>query len=314
MFINRVFWFVLLLLWMAGSTWWHVCKIKFLCGNDGPVTSGLTRAGLTITDGDKFAMTLPTGFDFARSGAEPNMSRFEASLDSLALYIQNNPGRALTITGYYGADETNNTSFENLGLGRAETMKQLLVQKGVPATSLLTKAELLPSPVYNTKGDSLYGGLGFAFGAVIVPADTTKLATTDTTSTLSVSASVEEKLADKQVFESVFKPIDLYFPTGKSDYIHTDDTERFFAEAAKYLPEHKDKKLLLTGYTDDQGSEATNLTLSRKRAEAVRKQLEKSGIVQAQITVRAKGEADPKAPNDTEEGRKANRRVTVVVE
>ncbi len=317
MFINRIFWFVLLLVWMAGSTWWHVCKIKFLCGDDAPsvVVGGLSRSARTIADGDRFRMTVPGGFDFARSGADPNMSRFETSLDSLALYLQNNPGRALTITGYYGADETNNTSFENLGLGRAETMKQLLVQKGVPAASLQTKAELLGKPMYSANRDSLYGGLGLSFGAEFAAPAANTLATADTTTVISTtSVTTEQQLAEKQTFESVFKPIDLYFPTGKSDYIHTDDTDRFFAEAAKYLPEHKDKKLLLTGYTDNEGSDVSNLNLSRKRAAAVGKQLEKAGISSAQVTVKAKGEADPKASNDTEAGRKANRRVTVVVE
>lgn len=317
MFANRIFWFVLLLVWMAGSTWWHVCKIKLLCGDDAPsgLTGGLLGTTPTIADGDQFRLTLPGGFDFARSGAEPNMSQFETSLDSLAIYLQNNPGRALTITGYYGADETNNTSFENLGLGRAETMKQLLVQKGVQPASLLTKADLLGKPTYNTNRDSLYGGLGFSFGAEFASPAATSLATTDTTAvTSTTTTTTEQQLAEKQTFESVFKPIDLYFPAGKSDYIHTDDTDRFFAEAAKYLPDHKDKKLLLTGYTDNKGSETANLNLSRKRAAAVRKQLEKVGIVAAQVTVKAKGEADPKASNDTEDGRKANRRVTVVVE
>ena len=317
MFVNRIFWFVLLLIWMAGSTWWHVCKIKFLCGDDAPagMMAGLTRSGLTIADGSAFGLTLPGGFDFARSGADPNISRVDTSLDSLALYLQNNPGRALTITGYYGADETNNTSFENLGLGRAETLKQLLVQKGVSVASLLTKAELLGKPTYNARGDSLKGGLGFSFGAEFAAPAASSLATADTTTVISTTTvTTEQQLADKQTFESVFKPIDLYFPTGKSDYIHTDDTDRFFAEAAKYLPEHKDKKLLLTGYTDNEGSDASNLALSRKRAAAVQKQLEKTGITPAQVEVKAKGEADPKASNDTEDGRKANRRVTVVVE
>ena len=41
--------------------------------------------------------------------------------------------------------------------------------------------------------------------------------------------------------------------------------------------------------------------------------LAKTGINDAQITAEAKGETEPKADNATAEGRKANRRVTVVV-
>jgi OmpA-OmpF porin, OOP family len=46
----------------------------------------------------------------------------------------------------------------------------------------------------------------------------------------------------------------------------------------------------------------------------VKVRLRESGIDQGQIAVAAKGETDPKASNATRAGRKANRRVTVVVE
>ena len=57
-----------------------------------------------------------------------------------------------------------------------------------------------------------------------------------------------------------------------------------------------------------------NLELSRARASGVRSRLRKDGIDTDQIIVEAKGESQPKESNETSDGRKANRRVTVVVQ
>jgi|KBSSwiStaDraftv2_1062776.scaffolds.fasta_scaffold01907_3 outer membrane protein OmpA-like peptidoglycan-associated protein len=66
------------------------------------------------------------------------------------------------------------------------------------------------------------------------------------------------------------------------------------------------------GYTDNTGSEATNLKLSDDRAKAVREFLESQGITSNRLTSTGKGPADPVAPNDTPEGRSKNRRVEIV--
>ncbi|MFD3922848.1 OmpA family protein [Streptomyces sp. NPDC058595] len=64
----------------------------------------------------------------------------------------------------------------------------------------------------------------------------------------------------------------------------------------------------VTGHTDDLGSAAHGLTLSRQRAEAVKKVLEKQtpGV---DFTAKGLGERSPIADNATEEGRVKNRRV-----
>ncbi|AQG78795.1 OmpA family protein [Spirosoma montaniterrae] len=313
MFTNKTPWIILLVLWMIGSTWWHVCKIKQLCADDasagGPSVSA-TMPALTIADGDRFRLELPGNFSFAKSGANASMSSLGGSLDSLTAYLKANPGRTLDITGYYSASETNTTSFENLGLARAEGIKQYLVQQGIPAKSLTTKGVLRDDLAFTTKGDSLYGGLDFAFGgtAMAPVAETAPAPET-------VAAGItEEGLAAKEKFTSVFEPIDLYFPLGEANYIKTPETAKFFAEATKYLAEHKDKKLVLTGHTDNSGPDATNMRLSRDRANDVKAKLRKSGISPSQIVTEAKGETQPKASNQTREGRKANRRVSVVVQ
>ncbi|MEZ0486463.1 OmpA family protein [Fibrella aquatica] len=317
MFTNKTPWIILLLLWMGGSAWWHVCKIKQLCGT-APVaesaTATIAMPALSIVDADRLNLNVPGNFSYAKSGIVANTATIGNTIQTLADYLKKNPDRLLTINGYYQADEQNASTYPNLGLARAEAIKAELVELGVNASQLGTagiligdaNGDLMP---YNAQGDSLYGGLAFAFAGAATPAVDTAAKTTTT-----AALKTEEALANAQTFTSVFKPIDLYFKTGKSSYIETAETKKFFAEATTYLKEHKDKKLLLTGHTDNLGADAINLQLSKARAGTVKSRLKRAGIDGDQITVEAKGESQPKESNETLDGRKANRRVTVVVQ
>lgn len=69
-------------------------------------------------------------------------------------------------------------------------------------------------------------------------------------------------------------------------------------------------KVRITGHTDSDGAKAANETLSKKRAEAVKKALaDIHGIAQDRITTEGKGAAVPVAENTSPEGKAKNRRV-----
>src|ERR1700723_3160325 len=68
------------------------------------------------------------------------------------------------------------------------------------------------------------------------------------------------------------------------------------------------------GYTDDVGTQAYNLQLSQRRAEAVRDFLVQTGIPATTITsARGFGKSDPRVPGDNEKARAANRRVEIAI-
>lgn len=69
----------------------------------------------------------------------------------------------------------------------------------------------------------------------------------------------------------------------------------------------------VTGYTDNLGSAAHGLDLSKRRAAAVTKILQPQLPAGTKVISQGKGEADPVATNDTESGRQLNRRVTITV-
>jgi OOP family OmpA-OmpF porin len=80
----------------------------------------------------------------------------------------------------------------------------------------------------------------------------------------------------------------------------------------KFLSENNNSRFEVGGYTDSDGSDASNLTLSQKRAEAVKTQLVNIGIDCGRLTAKGYGETKPIADNTTFDGKAQNRRVEFV--
>jgi outer membrane protein OmpA-like peptidoglycan-associated protein len=75
-----------------------------------------------------------------------------------------------------------------------------------------------------------------------------------------------------------------------------------------------DRRVIIDGYTDSQGGDDMNMTLSRQRAEAVSLYLIGHGIDASRVTASGKGESFPVADNDSATGRQLNRRVVVTIQ
>jgi outer membrane protein OmpA-like peptidoglycan-associated protein len=82
------------------------------------------------------------------------------------------------------------------------------------------------------------------------------------------------------------------------------------AEVVKKYPETKIK---VEVYTDCIRSEEENLALSELQAWTIKKALVDKGVAPSRVTARGWGESKPVASNATEEGRKVNRRVTIIL-
>lgn len=75
----------------------------------------------------------------------------------------------------------------------------------------------------------------------------------------------------------------------------------------------RDRRISVEGHSDNTGDPNYNLTLSSERADVVMKELVFSNIDQSRLSSLGKGETSPVASNNTKEGRRANRRVEIVV-
>lgn len=74
------------------------------------------------------------------------------------------------------------------------------------------------------------------------------------------------------------------------------------------MQKHPKIKIEISGHTDNVGKEEYNLTLSKNRAISVKQWLENNGISSERIVAKGYGKTQPIADNNTEEGRKLNRR------
>ncbi|MCB9589628.1 MAG: OmpA family protein [Polyangiaceae bacterium] len=89
------------------------------------------------------------------------------------------------------------------------------------------------------------------------------------------------------------------------------DSETLLAQLFASLKADKHAKIRIEGHTSSEGSEAYNLDLSKRRAEAVVADLTRRGLPAGRISAVGRGEASPIASNADETGRSLNRRVEV---
>jgi len=79
------------------------------------------------------------------------------------------------------------------------------------------------------------------------------------------------------------------------------------------LVDHPDMKIEIRGHTDNVGDDAYNQQLSEARAKSVFQYLVDRGIDTGRLSYKGFGETQPIASNDTEQGRKQNRRTEFLV-
>jgi outer membrane protein OmpA-like peptidoglycan-associated protein len=72
-------------------------------------------------------------------------------------------------------------------------------------------------------------------------------------------------------------------------------------------------RLLIVGYTDNQGSDAVNDPLSLARAYSVARHVQGKGVDANRIQVEGRGERQPMVSNEQSYGRSLNRRVEIVL-
>ena len=80
-------------------------------------------------------------------------------------------------------------------------------------------------------------------------------------------------------------------------------------ESVLLMKKNPNLKVEIDGHTDSTGAPSYNMTLSEKRAEAVKKYFVDQGIDSNRLTTKGFGITKPAASNDTKEGRAKNRRV-----
>lgn len=109
----------------------------------------------------------------------------------------------------------------------------------------------------------------------------------------------------------IVRLIGLTFDSGQSDL--KAEHPALLDRLTQAIAEFPGASVVIEGHTDSFGSDAVNLELSQKRADAVETYLLRKGLAQDKLTALGYGESQPLANNETAEGRRRNRRIDVVI-
>lgn len=224
---------------------------------------------------------------------QPVSDSVAIGIENLKTFLVSNPKQKITITGYATSDEKNTTKFENLGLARANDVKNFFVSKGLASSQFDTKGEIINS--WKTSADTLLGPVEYKFEA----ADTTTTVANDEWSAL------KEKINAN--------PLTLHFNTNKSSLNLNEEDKQKVADIIKYLGTVKDASVLIVGHSDNVGNREPNIALAQKRAEFSKNYLIKNGIEASRIETESKGPDEPIGDNATAEGKASNRRTVITI-
>lgn len=90
-------------------------------------------------------------------------------------------------------------------------------------------------------------------------------------------------------------------------------TRKNLTELSEILNKYDDTEILIEGHTDNTGTNEHNMDLSENRAKSVSRYLLREGVVSSRMNTIGYGEEQPVADNNTNAGRKENRRVEVAI-
>ncbi|MFO7868709.1 MAG: OmpA family protein [Bacteroidales bacterium] len=109
----------------------------------------------------------------------------------------------------------------------------------------------------------------------------------------------------KKVFTQALTGIQ--FQTGKDVILRS--SFPILDQVVKVMNDNPEFKLEINGHTDNVGDDDKNMELSKQRAASVKKYLVSKNIAENRLISKGHGETKPVGDNDTEDGRRKNRRV-----
>ncbi len=105
---------------------------------------------------------------------------------------------------------------------------------------------------------------------------------------------------------------DLLFETGSA--LPKSEAKEQLTQLGKILAQYPKDRIVVSGYTDNAGTEKFNQLLSRQRAQSIADVLKDQGVKPEQLDIEGKGESLPIASNKTAAGRAKNRRVELKID
>ncbi len=262
--MKALLWF-LTALWFVGSWYWYVCPHKEVCPWVKPIEKIVAK---------EYG---PLVFDWSKTSAITS-DRFPQYRDSILAQLKDQD--LLEITGQYYGDEENTSSYDNLGLARANAVKDRMVPP-LSADRVELKAQLLGENSARAKADKFR------------------------------AATFRRIVHNESVHEIAGKMI-INFPHASADMLENAKLVAYLDSLVERL-EKTDEKVNLVGHTDSSAGAARNMRLGLERAQAIKDILVDKGLPASRIMTSSKGESQPIADNNSTAGKQQNRRVELTI-
>jgi len=257
-----------------------------------PIASEPTSYPFAYNDG-AYTYNENDNYNFKESSSAilvPLATSIHVGINKLKKHLSKDAGKVIKITGYYKSDEINDSAFPNLGLARANAVKNHLVESGISSASINTIGQLM---------DAMVPDQGVYLGPI----------------TYSISGESETADDDlKALYQKInASPLVLYFDAAEASISLSATQRQKVADISRYLDKVEGAKVNIVGHTDNTGVATTNMRLGQNRADFAKAYFVRNGISEAKINTSSKGQTDPTESNITEEGRSKNRRTVVTL-
>ncbi|MCL6267389.1 hypothetical protein [Flagellimonas myxillae] len=121
-----------------------------------------TQLPFTVSDGH-FSLNIEDNFNFQLSNPSfvmPIAQNLKEGVATLKNHLLINDSTLVTIIGHYAPQEANNTSFSNLGLARANSVKNHFIISGIPSDQIKVLGKL--NRDFSGENEILYGAVSYA--------------------------------------------------------------------------------------------------------------------------------------------------------
>lgn len=275
---------IILAVW-AFLGWCYYQDANECCADNSAVTEEVSKvtktetgAAAAVTGAAATAASKVTGpllFDWSSSDPILDDDTWPERKRTLLAGLRDN--QKMEITGLYRADEANNSTFENLGIARANEVRKLFTELGDDRFRLLGKVT----------NDDLDRENPF------------------------IAANFANRTETKTIKETEDRTL-IYFPFNSTNKLNDSEVENYLNDVATRV-KASGERVILTGHTDKIGSDASNMILGQWRSDVVQNYLISRGVSASKITAQSKGESAPIADNNTDAGRAKNRRTELQI-
>ncbi|MEZ5007548.1 MAG: OmpA family protein [Chitinophagales bacterium] len=291
---------VLLIGWVAISSWWYVCQVKGLCHVNAEKVTQLNDLELNLDGEEKMLFNV--------SSTKDGMITFQnkvagQSIGAVSAYLNDHPEKNISITS--NSDKVIDAilaTYKIIGIEEVRVNYNIIGNK-----KALTKIISIDNPNYVDVQDSIVSD-DFLVDNENGTAQNIEANTTDETK----NVAPQEWIPCPDVNTRDSYPRIEYILFGSASYTVTcPNAIKMYAEAAIVYLNEVGGKLIVTGHSDIDKRQTNNLSLGLKRASEVKKYLMRYGVPSDKIETYSKGDTEPIGDNETAAGKQLNRRVTI---